>query len=136
MVKRKTAKSRLKRALAALSEWCRKNRHLPVKEQYQKLTQKLRGHNGSYGIIGNFYCLQEFREVARVIWRRWLSRRRRGKPTPWFGFSRLEERYSLPRAGWSTAWCAAQRSHERRSRMPRRRASPNLWEHGAGNRPG
>ena len=46
VVKRKTAKSRLKRALAALSEWCRKNRHAPVKEQYQKLTEKLRGHYG------------------------------------------------------------------------------------------
>jgi len=98
VVKRKTAKSRLKRALAALSEWCRKNRHVPVKEQYQTLTQKLWGHYGYYGIIGNFYCLQEFREAARGIWRRWLSRRRRGKRMPWSKFSRLEERYSLPRA--------------------------------------
>ena len=64
-----------------------------------KLTQKLRGHYGYYGIIGNCYCLQEFREVAREIWRRWLSRRRRGKRMPWSKFSRLEERYSLPRAG-------------------------------------
>ena len=98
VVKRKTAKSRLNRALSALSDWCGKNLHLPVKEQHQKLTQKLRGHYGYYGIIGNFYCLQEFREVAREIWRRWLSRRRRGKPMPWSRFSRLEERYSLPRA--------------------------------------
>ena len=43
VVKRKTAKSRLKRALAALSEWCRKNLHLPIKEQHQKLTQKAAG---------------------------------------------------------------------------------------------
>jgi group II intron reverse transcriptase/maturase len=52
VVKRKTAKSRLKRALAALSEWCRKNLHLALREQHQKLTQKLRGHYGYYGIIG------------------------------------------------------------------------------------
>src|ERR1700677_1815586 len=44
VVKRKTASSRLKRALAALSEWCRKNLHAPIKEQHQKLVQKLRGH--------------------------------------------------------------------------------------------
>ena len=62
VVKRKTANSRLKRALAALSEWCRKNLHLPIKEQHQKLAQKLRGHYGYYGIIGNFHSLQEFRE--------------------------------------------------------------------------
>ena len=62
VVKRKTAKSRLKRAFTALSEWCRKNLHLPIKEQHQKLTQKLRGHYGYYGIIGNFSSLLEFRE--------------------------------------------------------------------------
>ena len=61
MVKRKTAESRLKRAFQSLSEWCRKNLHLPIKEQHQKLTQKLRGHYGYYGIIGNFYSLLEFR---------------------------------------------------------------------------
>ena len=98
VVKRKTAKSRLKRALAALSEWCRKNLHLPIKEQHQKLTQKLRGHYGYYGIIGNFFSLQEFREGARRIWRRKLSRRRRDGDVTWAEFLRLEKRYSLPRA--------------------------------------
>jgi len=98
VVKRKTAESRLKRALKALSEWCRKNLHLPIKEQHQKLTQKLRGHYGYYGIIGNFYCLLEFRETARGIWRRQLSRRRRDGEVTWAEFLRLEERYSLPRA--------------------------------------
>ena len=44
------------------SEWCRKNLHAPIKEQHQKLVQKLRGHYGYYGIIGNFSSLQEFRE--------------------------------------------------------------------------
>jgi group II intron reverse transcriptase/maturase len=98
VVKRKTASSRLKRAFAALSEWCRKNLHLPVKEQHQKLTQKLRGHYGYYGIIGNFDSLQKFREGARRIWRRKLSRRRRGSPITWAKLLRLEKRYSLPRA--------------------------------------
>jgi group II intron reverse transcriptase/maturase len=98
VVKRKTAKSRFKRALAALSEWCRKNLHLPIREQHQKLTEKLRGHYGYYGIIGNYFSLQNYREGARGIWRHRLSRRRRGKPMTWLQFLRLEERYSLPRA--------------------------------------
>ena len=98
VVKRKTANSRLKRALAALSEWCRKNLHLPIKEQHQKLVQKLRGHYGYYGIIGNFASLQKFREGSRRIWRCRLSRRRRGRPLTWPRFLRLEKRYSLPRA--------------------------------------
>jgi RNA-directed DNA polymerase len=80
VVKRHTAKSRLKRAIAALSEWCRKNLHAPIWEQHQKLVQKLRGQYGYYGIIGKFTSLQSFREAARRLWRRKLSRRRRGSP--------------------------------------------------------
>ena len=97
VVKRTTAKSRLKWALAALSEWCRKNMHLSIREQHHKLTQKLRGHFGYYGIIGNFSSLQRFREGMRRIWRHRLSRRRRGRPLSWPQFLRLEKRYSLPR---------------------------------------
>ncbi len=90
VVKRKTAKSRFKRELAALSEWCRKHLHLPIEEQHQKLTQKLRGHYGYYGIIGNSSSLKDFREEVRKIWRRWLSRRRRDGDVTWPEFYRLE----------------------------------------------
>jgi RNA-directed DNA polymerase len=41
VVKRKTAKNRRKRTLAALAERCRKNVHLPIRAQHQKLTEKL-----------------------------------------------------------------------------------------------
>jgi RNA-directed DNA polymerase len=98
VVKRKTANSRLKRAFSALSEWLRNNLHTPIKEQHQKLTEKLRGHYGYYGIIGNYFSLLEFREGARRIWRRKLSRRRRDGDVTWTEFLRLEKRYSLPRA--------------------------------------
>jgi RNA-directed DNA polymerase len=98
VVKRKTAKSRLRRALLALKEWCRVNLHLSIREQYQKLTEKLRGHYGYYGIIGNFFGLAEFREGAREICRRRLSRRRRDGDVTWSELCRMEKRYSLPRA--------------------------------------
>ena len=67
VVKRKTARNRLKRAMAALSDWCRVNLHLSIREQHQKLTQKLRGHYGYYGVIGNYSSIQKFREGARRI---------------------------------------------------------------------
>jgi hypothetical protein len=44
VVKRKTAKSRLKRAFQSLSDWCRKNLHQPIEVQHQTLKQKLQGH--------------------------------------------------------------------------------------------
>jgi RNA-directed DNA polymerase len=98
VVKRKTAKGRFKRALQALSDWCRENLHQPMAEQHQKLSQKLQGHFGYYGVTGNFPSLQEFLREARKIWKRWLSRRSRAGPLSWTDFSRLEKRYSLPRA--------------------------------------
>jgi group II intron reverse transcriptase/maturase len=96
VVKRKTASSRLSRALQSIALWCRANRHLPVKEQQQILTQKLRGHFAYYGITGNFRSLAWFRfEVVRC-WRKWLNRRNRERSLDWNIFNRLLERYPLP----------------------------------------
>jgi group II intron reverse transcriptase/maturase len=98
VVKRKTAKGRLKRAFAALSAWCRGNLHCPIKEQHQKLVEKLRGHYGYYGIIGNIASLQRFLGGVRRIWQRCLSRRNRDRAMTWPAFLRLEAHYGLPRA--------------------------------------
>jgi hypothetical protein len=73
VVKLKTAKNPLKRAFAALSDWCRENLHLPIREQHRKLTEKLQGHYGYYGIIGNYFSLQQFLEGTRRIWKRSLN---------------------------------------------------------------
>ena len=66
VIKRKTARSRLKRAFQALSDWCRVNRHQPIPVQHQTLKQKLQGHYGYYGITGNFASLQDFLEGAQA----------------------------------------------------------------------
>ena len=65
VVKRKTAKSRLKRTLQTLSDWCRKNLHQPIADQHRTLKQKLQGHYAYSGITGNFPSLQELLEGAR-----------------------------------------------------------------------
>ena len=98
VIKRKTAKSRLKRAFQALSEWCRLNRHEPIATQHQTLKQNVPGQYGYYGITGNVASLQEFREGVKEIWKSWLSRRRRAGPMTWPEFSRLERWYRLPQA--------------------------------------
>jgi RNA-directed DNA polymerase len=98
VVKRKTARSRLRHAFQALSAWCRENLHQPIADQHRKLVQKLQGHYGYYGIIGNFASLQNFLGGARKIWKRWLSRRSREGPLSWPDFERLEKRYGLPKA--------------------------------------
>lgn len=99
VVKRKTAKSRLRRAILAVTDWCRRHHHWSVRDQHRTLCQKLRGHAAYYGIIGNDAALSELREQVTRIWRRWLSRRRRGHPLPWKLFTQLLARYPLPRLG-------------------------------------
>ena len=97
VVKRKTAKSRLTRALRMVAQWCRVHRHQPIAEQHRMLSRKLKGHFAYYGITGNGSALAMFhREVTRT-WRKWLSRRHRRGGYPWPQFTRLLERYPLPR---------------------------------------
>jgi MoaA/NifB/PqqE/SkfB family radical SAM enzyme len=95
-VKRKTAKDRFGRALKRVAEWCRVNRHLPVREQHQGLTLKLRGHFQYYGIIGNSQALKRFLFEVTRVWHKWLNRRSQRGNMPWDRFNRLLDRHSLP----------------------------------------
>lgn len=97
-VKQQTAKGRFQRSLAALTAWCRRNRHCPIAEQHATLSQKLQGHFAYYGITGNSQALARYRSAATWIWKRWLSRRRRGGWCSWDWINRLLARYPLPPA--------------------------------------
>ena len=98
VVKRKTAPSRLVRAVRAVGQWCRFNRHRPIRDQHQILSQKLRGHFAYYGITGNGKALSRFQSTVTRLWRKWLAKRKRGDPYPWYRFTRLLQRYPLPGA--------------------------------------
>jgi RNA-directed DNA polymerase len=98
VVKRKTSKSRFRRGLKTLSDWCRLNRHRPMRDQHRTLSQKLVGHCAYYGITGNSQALGRFRTAATWIWKRWLSRRRRGGRMTWDRLNRFLKRHPLPPA--------------------------------------
>ena len=61
VIARKTAKGRLARALHRITQWCKTNRHLPVKDQHKALVRKLTGHFAYYGITGNGLSLNRLR---------------------------------------------------------------------------
>jgi group II intron reverse transcriptase/maturase len=96
VVKRKTASSRLSRALRSIAQWCRQHRHQPLGVQQQTLGQKLRGHFAYYGITGNSRALSLFRTGVVRRWRFWLNRRNRERSLDWGLFNRLLQRYPLP----------------------------------------
>jgi group II intron reverse transcriptase/maturase len=96
VVKRKTAKKRLGRALKRIAEWCARKRHRPVSEQHEELSQKVRGHYGYYGITGNGRSLSQFLHGVRWAWLKWLRRRSWRARLTWEQFERLLQRYPLP----------------------------------------
>jgi len=97
VVKRKTAKKKLKAAIRRVYQWCKHHRHDPVKEQWSALGKKLIGHYQFYGITCNWRSLNSFYVAVKRSWRKWLDRRSRGKDMPWERFQRLLARYPLPR---------------------------------------
>lgn len=96
VVKRKTAKGRLTRALKAIYQWCKKERHQPLRDQQRTLSRKMRGHYAYYGITGNGSSLSGFARMVHRIWRKWLGRRKRDGRLTWDDFNRLLRRYPLP----------------------------------------
>jgi RNA-directed DNA polymerase len=96
VVRRRTARKRLRRTKKALWRWCRTNRHAPLTYQYQMLCLKLRGHFRYYGIRGNFRLLEEVLRFAEQAWRYWLSRRSSTSAIGWEKFQRLLQTYVLP----------------------------------------
>lgn len=97
VIKRKTAKKRLRRAMKSLWQWCRDHRHENLMEQHKTLCLKLLGHYQYYGIRSNFKMLEVVFEHVENAWRRWLSRRSRESFIPWDVFERLRKVFPLPK---------------------------------------
>jgi RNA-directed DNA polymerase len=96
VVQRKTSRSRFGRALQRVAEWCRKARHLPVREQHKTLVAKVRGHYNYFGITGNSRALSRFLHEVKRAWRKWLGRRSNRARMTWQHFRLLVGRYPLP----------------------------------------
>jgi hypothetical protein len=98
VVRQVTAKNRYARALAAVTAWCRINRHQSIPDQQAHLTAVMRGHYAYYGITGNSRRLSWYADQVVRIWQKWLSRRDRGSRLHWSQFTALLQRHPLPAA--------------------------------------
>lgn len=96
IVKRKTAKKKLRRAIVTINHWCKDNRHKEIKEQQKTLAQKLHGHYGFYGITFNSRSIALYYEQVKCCWKKWLNRRNRNNQMTWDKFHKLLEKYPLP----------------------------------------
>jgi len=96
VIKRKTARDRFRAALKRVKAWCKQHLHDPVREQWRKLSQKLRGHYAYYGIAYNAPALARFVYHVCIAWWRAL-RRRSQRSMPWVIMARLLKAFPLPR---------------------------------------
>ena len=96
VIKRKTARDRLTRALKRMATWCRQNRHRKVARQHAVLCKKIDGHYRYYGITSNMDALGTFLWTVERMWRKWLSRRSQRHRLPWPRFKALLRVYPLP----------------------------------------
>ena len=95
LVKRQTSRKRLNRSLKAISQWCKHNRHTPLKWQQAQLSLKLLGHYNYYGVRGNFLSLSTLRYKVRQVWLRALKRRSQ-KVRKGVLYRLLDTRFALP----------------------------------------
>lgn len=95
LVRRKTARKRIKRSLEHVKQWCKRHRHEPLRWQWEQLSMKLTGHYRYYGVRGNLKSLARFRAQVWRIWRQSLlcrsQKSRKARLT-----ALLNERYRLP----------------------------------------
>lgn len=92
----KTRRARLRRAVNAVADWCRRHRHLPVREQHAALTRRIHGHFNYFGVSGNFRSLEQLLQEATKAWYKWLRRRSQRKSLNWERYTKLLERLPLP----------------------------------------
>jgi len=82
----KTRTARLRRAITAVADYCRRHRHEPVKVQHAGLKRRLVGHCNYFGVNGNIRSLKMLVREAEHFWRKWLRRRSQRTRLTWERF--------------------------------------------------
>jgi group II intron reverse transcriptase/maturase len=94
----KTRTARLRRSISSIADWCRRHRHLPVKEQHAALVKRTTGHLNYFAVNGNMRSLQQFLHGVRRVWHKWLNRRSQRSRLIWERYCDLLRDFPLPRA--------------------------------------
>ena len=92
----KTRSARLRRAIKAVWDWCRRYRHEPIEVQHAALTRRIQGHFNYFGVNGNGRSLAAIIEATERAWYIWLRKRSQRTCLTWKRFASLLEAYPLP----------------------------------------
>jgi len=93
----KTRRASLRRAIQAVTDWCRRHRHLSIQDQHKALNRRLQGHFNYFGVSGNYRSLLLLVEATKRAWLKWLRRRSQRTCLTWKRFHMLLKQFPLPR---------------------------------------
>jgi len=96
-LKRRTSRKKFRSSVKRVAEWCKKNRHRRLGEQFQRLNAKLRGYYNYYGVRGNYASLNEFFQQVQRLHLKSLNRRSQRQSYNWAGYRELIQYFALPR---------------------------------------
>jgi hypothetical protein len=93
----RTSRTRMRRAMQRMADWCRDHRHWPLADQHRAISRALRGHYAYYGRVSNHLSLDRFRRFTTKTWLKWLRRRSQRRRLSWAKYSDLLRWYPLPK---------------------------------------
>jgi RNA-directed DNA polymerase len=96
-LKRCTSRKKFRSSVKRVAEWCKKNRHRRVREQFKLLNAKLRGYYNYYGVRGNYESLDKFFRQVQRLHLKWLNRRSQRQSYNWTGYDELICHFALAR---------------------------------------
>ena len=81
-----------------MNEWLATVRNaMPLKEWWEQLIAKIRGHYAYYGVSDNGRSLYAYYRKVRLMVFKWMNRRSQRKAMDWEKFSDYEKRFPLPK---------------------------------------
>jgi group II intron reverse transcriptase/maturase len=93
----KTRKARLRRAINAAYDLCRRQRHRSVPAQHLALKRRIQGHFNYFGVNDNLRSMAIFVRHVERAWYKWLIRRSQKSRLNWQRFEDLHRDFPFPR---------------------------------------
>lgn len=94
-LKWKTARKKFQNKIQEFTDWIKANRNLPLKDIWEMVNSKLRGHFNYYGVSDNWEGLLKYRaQIERILFV-WLCRRSQRSKLTWQRYNQLLKKYPL-----------------------------------------
>lgn len=98
LIKVRTEKKRRRNALKEMNTYLKKTRsRMKIKDIWQVLESKLRGHYNYYGVSSNSYEIQNFYYKTVLLTYKWMNRRSQKRSFNWDSFNKYLNKYPLPK---------------------------------------